>query len=269
MSDQSKFLENIKNKARTNREYLTLSGEGKYIVRILQNLDDQNEAPFEEYYLHRIYHPKYKQEASVKCIHHKCPLCEHANEMFKKNPQEAWRFKSQPVYLYNVIDRSNGKLKVMKLTWKAHEAVKAKIIEAAMDGVNITSFTKGRDLEIEVRRVNDKVKYKGYILSETESKPVSPKILEEVKMVKPITEMYQLHTAQELKQILKGEIPTFNPAEKRKPMSKSSLIESITKKHTPHPAHSDKEPPKSTEPQSDKINERLKKLGLFEDDDKN
>lgn len=262
MTGLKNLINSINNKGKTSREYLTISRQGRYILRILQNVHDENEAPFEVFTLHRIYHPLYKRETSLRCIGHGCPLCANAKNEERIDRANAWRYKATDYYIYNVIERQTGQLKILKLSYVAHEAIKAKLVEAAMEGVNIGHFKNGRDLEIEVREVAGKLKYKAYILSESETKPIPAKIIEEIKLVKPLNEMYRLHTKQELIDILGGKAPELPQYEKKKLSSKASLIENLNKKKQPI-----KEEVKLEKENKSSIDEKLSKLGIFEGDD--
>jgi hypothetical protein len=277
MTQNRTLIENINNKGKSAREYLTITQEGTYVIRIIQNLSDENEAPFEEYILHRIMHPFYKQMASVRCIGHNCPLCDNAKKQFQIDRASAWQYKANGYYIYNIIDRSksgSGKLKILKGSWAAHNAIKAKLVEAAMDGVNLGHFTKGRDIEIEVRKVGDKLNYKVYILSEAESKPIAPRILEEIKMVKPIEQIYRLHTREELVDILAGRVPAL-PQPAKKKFSKSNLIDNLNKKQPSiikddiNQSKSSESKPKATTESDGKhsaIMDKLNKLDIFEEE---
>ena len=225
------LIDNINKKGKTQREWMTVSGEGHYIIRICPEIENPEEAPFEEFYLHSGFvHPVYKTKSAIKCFGKGCPMCQYAKDFAMKDRERAWQFKSKQYYVYNVIDRSNGQLKLLKVTWAAHNAIIAKIIEAAKQEINIMSLTEGRDLEIVARKVSNKLVYKCHILSERETKPVAGRLQEELKLVRPLRDAYRSYTEDELASIIKGEVPVKTAMTKNKAMSKSSLIENLQKK---------------------------------------
>lgn len=235
MSKLNNLIDNINNKGKTNREWLSIHGEGTYLLRICPDISDEEQAPFEVAYLHSGFtHPFYKKRANVPCLRTKdCPMCIEAEKIKIKTFSEFWRYKSTPFYLYNVIDRYDGKLKILKASQTLHDAIKMKILEAARQGINLMSVAFGRDLEIVIRSINNKLNYKAFIVSEKETKPFAGKILEELNLVKPLNESYKRYSKIEIQDIVDGKITDFKNLkqmqEKRKTESKASLIERMSK----------------------------------------
>jgi len=223
------LIDNLNNKNKKGRDYLMCYQEGSYVFKILPAIEGEEEAPFESFVLHGGFiHPMYQKSSNFRCLKTKdCPMCLEAKKIKESGDPESWRYEAKEFYLYNVIDRKDGRLKLLKLNWNAHQQVLAKMIEAARLEINLMSINYGRDLELNVRSVNSKLTYKAFILSEKESKPVADKILEEVQIIKPLHETYKFYSKEELKDIVNGKMPKTGVG-KKKVLSKSKLIESLT-----------------------------------------
>lgn len=261
MSKLKKLIKNVNDKGSRERSFLTLSNEGTYKLRIIRNLEDENEAPFEQYRLHGGFiHPHFQKPTSIKCINYKCPLCDFAKEYQQKNKSEAWRYRAADYFLYNVIDRSDNKLKVLKLSYSAHDEIKSKIVEAALNDVNIGDFQEGRDIEIEVRRLaSGKLNYNSYICRADQSPPVNPKLIQELRLLKPLDDFYQNHSRADLLDILQGKVPKRE--DKKKSRSKSSLLENLTKGDKDKKEKEEKKP--SIKESPSKLDQEINDLDIF------
>lgn len=257
------IIENLKKKGQTNREYMTLHDEGSYIIRILQDINDSEAAPFEIFHLHSGYiHPFFKKSCNIRCLRtDNCPMCIDAAKKKLIDKNNAWKYTQKPYYIYNIIDRKSGKLKILKLTWSAHQKIFLKIIEAAQDGINLMNFKSGRDIEIVLRRINNKINYKVHILPENETKPVPNKIIEELKLLKPLSETYRIYSREEMIDIINGKITENKKNYSERPRtSKSSLIENLNKKNEITGNNNE-------EIKDSLIKEKIDKLNIFENDE--
>lgn len=226
------IIDNINKKGKTTREYMSIHEEGVYVIRLLQDVNDEEAAPFEEFYLHGGFiHPLYKKSSNVRCLRTKdCPMCVAAKKIKDKTPGIAWKYEAKQFYVYNVIDRKDGKLKLLKVSWAAHNKIIAKVLEMARQGSNVMHFKTGHDIELVARKIDSKIDYKGYVVPESENKPVAGKIIEELKLLKPLSEAYRPYSKQELQDIVDGKIPSNNYNTDKPKVSKSSLIDNLNKK---------------------------------------
>lgn len=274
------IIDNIKNKGK-GPEWMTLGEPGTYVFRILPEVNDEEQVPFEEFYMHGGFiHPLYNKAANVLCLRTRdCPMCVAARKIKYEDPANAWRYEAKPYYVYYIIDRKDGQLKKLKLSWASQSKLVLKIIEAANLGINLMHPKTGRDVELTFRKIDTKSDYKAYILEEKETKPVAQKFIEELKMLRPLREAYRSYTKQELQDIVDGKRTDYkNTFEKPKATSKSSLIQNLNKKMgvtTPEKKPVAQTPQQKAETinrlekdlnSSDSISSRLDELDLFEEE---
>ena len=215
-------------------EYLFLTEPGQYVVRILQKSHDPLEPAFECYDIHRkIYHPDFQNTMSFKCLGRICPICKYAQEYALAYPKDGWRFKKTQAYFYFVVDRRDGKFKILWASYNAQMALVDVIKEMDRQNINVQDFDDGRDILIDVRKSNDRLIYKCYSKTSSETKPVSDNIREELKIVegvKPLNKLYKDYSISEINKILNQQSIKNNNPQKAKPQSKGSLTEQYNAK---------------------------------------
>lgn len=242
MSQKSRFEEKIDekmNKSINQIPYFDIFNEGVYLLRLLPIPNKPEEPAFEKYEIHsKIYHPDYKKEQSFVCLGPGCPFCKFAEEFKKHYPRDAWRVVATPFFYWRVENKKTNAINWLKLTKTAQERLVSLIISMHKQGVSLQDTSEtGRDIELTVTKTKTssgyKTSYKFEPLMSFESKPVSEKLLEELRMwetVKPLTRLFKPYTFEEAKRIINQQEVVVPEDTKKKAMSKTDLAEQFKKK---------------------------------------
>jgi len=218
--------------------YINVYDPGEYTFRILQKPHDVNEPAFEQYLIHQnIYFVDYDNYSNFICLGIGCPLCAYHKEIYESGNKDAWRIKATAFFYWRVKDNKDGKLKLMKLSYTAQIALVTEIMNMYRQNINVQDFKNGRDITLTVIKSNDKTHYKFSTLTSHETKPVSDKIIEEVKVLenyRPLDKLFKTYSMKELDMVVKRkslkELHKNNPSEPIKKASKGDLINEMTKK---------------------------------------
>lgn len=218
--------------------YISIYEPGEYTFRILQKPNDVNDPAFEQYLIHlNIYFVDYDNYSQFVCIGIGCPLCAYHKEIFESGNADAWRIKATPFFYWRVRDNKDGKVKLMKLSYTAQINLVTEIMNMYRQNINVQDFKNGRDITLTVLKSNDKTHYKFSTLTSHETKPVSDKIIEEVKVLenyRPLDKLFKVYSHKELDFIVKRkslkELNKNNPPESPKKPSKGDLVNEMTKK---------------------------------------
>lgn len=235
------FKEQVQKKMQsqnTNLSYFSIGEPGEYIFRILQKPHNVEEPAFEQYSIHgNIFHPDFNSYTQFICLGLGCPLCAMHQKIKDSGAPDAWRVAKTAFFYWRVRDNKDGKVKLMKLSLTAQTALVTEMMNMYNQNVNIQDFVHGRDILLTVIKTNGKTHYKFSTLTSYESKKVSEKIIEEVKIweqYRPLTKLFKLYSMDELTHIVNGQslktIHKNNTSEPIKKPSKGALIEEMRKK---------------------------------------
>lgn len=226
--------------AKNNKQlpYINIYEAGEYTFRILQKPDDVSDPAFEQYLIHQnIYFVDYDNYSQFICAGIGCPLCAYYKEILESENREAWKIKATPFFYWRVRDNKDGRVKLMKLSYTAQIALVTEIMNLYRQKVNVQDFKNGRDILLTVTKVNDKTHYKFSTLTSHETKPVSDKIIEEVRVLenyRPLDKLFRQYSIKELDMVVKRkslkDLHKNNTQEAIKRPSKGDLIDEMKKK---------------------------------------
>lgn len=98
----------------------------------------------------------------------------------------------------------------------------------------IPNLTEGRDIRLNVQKINDRMVYKFSAMTSYESKKVDDKIIEGLKFwdgFKPLGNLFREYSHDDLRKILEGQSIQLKSGDtKKKAVSKASLGELYSKK---------------------------------------
>jgi hypothetical protein len=206
----NKFLEALKsdhNKKRKPKP-LTIKVEGKYTLRFLADKHDPDNVPYYKVFLHfNFFHPNYNNPGTFRCMGKDCPLCEYAKKKIAARDPEAWKYKSNIMFLYYVTD-SKENFYYLRLSATAHTAVFNAITAKAKGNVNPTDLNNGRLAQFALSKLDGKHKYYCNFLNDIHK--VSENISHELDMAPELKDLYHNYTKDDLEKIVRGEKLVYN-----------------------------------------------------------
>lgn len=228
-----------------------IKGEGIFRFRIIGNLIDPEELPFEQVFIHLGFtHPNLGIKVPIHCNGKNCSLCAYHRQKENQGAANAWTYKCNQRFIYYALDEEN-KLVLLSLTFTQQNEVQAEMIGMLKSGVNIMDLNAGRWIEITSRKINNRQKYVVNVEDVNHAIPEDMRTL--VRSCRPLKGYYSAYSEEDLKKILRGEKiqfapktnlrvpPTQNPepppGEEKKYKTMQSMVENKPKKSPQKPVY--------------------------------
>jgi hypothetical protein len=214
--DVKKYLDNLEQASGGKKTFKkttrhNLKDEGKYIVRILPNKKDPEEAAFIRSFTHFGFtHPNWEKQAPLPCAGKECPLCAFYKEKEAAGDSSAWKLKSSVGYtFYAMLGENFG---ILNANNALFEAIKAQEIEyIKTHGASLFDPKHGSNIRITKTVVmQGKKKTVSYAIDVLGKSEVAPEALRELELARGLDELQTKYTVEELKMVLEGKpIPRF------------------------------------------------------------
>lgn len=195
-----------------------IKGEGVVRFRIIANLQDPDELPFEQVFIHLGFiHPNFGKKVPLPCLGKGCPLCQYFRQKENQGDALAWKYQSNQKFIYYALNE-NMEIVLLSLTYTQQDELRSELISGLKSGVNLMDLNAGRWVQFTTRVINKKRKYIARIENDIHSIP--QEIRNKFKGMRPLKSYYKMYKEEELRKILRGEklnLGTFNPGPKAAP----------------------------------------------------
>jgi hypothetical protein len=225
----NKLLENLMNQEKEQKTtpqqtafiptpLMELKGEGVFRFRIIANLVDSDELPFEQVFIHLGFiHPNFGKRVPLPCLGKNCPLCSYYKQKDAQGNGEAWKYQCNQRFIYFALNDDMNPV-LLSLTYAQQTEIQAEMIGLLKSGVNIMDINSGRWIQFTSRIINKKRKY--IAKAEDEIHSIPQEIRNKFPKMRPLKGYYKAYKDEELRKIIRGEKLQFAPNNQSKVASK-------------------------------------------------
>ena len=191
-----------------------LKGEGIFRFRIIGNLIDPEELPFEQVYIHLGFiHPNLKLKVPIACNGKNCSLCAYHRQKENQGASNAWTYQSNQRFIYYALNEEMEVI-LLSLTYTQQAELQAEMIGMLKGGVNIMDLNAGRWIEITSRKINNRQKY--VVNVEDLAHAIPEEVRAFIRTCRPLKNYYSAYSEEDLKKIIRGEKIQFSSKPQQK-----------------------------------------------------